>query len=114
MDKFKIKHLLSTQYHSQTNGLVERYNKTLYESITKVMKNLQELDSVINSILFAYQTAKNSTTKFTPFYLTYRRETRLPITTLENETLEINMKNLEENRQQAIENVTRVQEKQKK
>ena len=45
--------------------------------------------------------------KFTPFYLTYGREARLPITALENETLEINMENLEENRQQAIGNVTK-------
>jgi len=114
MNKFEIKHLLSTPYHPQTNGLVERFNKTLCESIAKVTKNLQEWDSAINSVLFAYRTAKNSTTKFTPFYLTYGREARLPITALENETLEINLETLEENRQQAIENVTKAQEKQKK
>src|SRR3954447_20034241 len=102
MNKFEIKHLLSTPYHPQTNGLVERFNKTLCESIAKVTKNLQEWDNAINSVLFAYRTAKNSTTKFTPFYLTYGREARLPITALENETLEINLEDLEENRQKAI------------
>jgi transposase InsO family protein len=106
MDKFEIKHLLSTPYHLQTNGLVERFNKTLCESIAKVTKNLQEWDSAINSVLFAYRTARNSTTKFTPFYLTYGREAKLPITALENETLEINMENLEENGLHVIEYVT--------
>jgi len=42
MNKFEIKHLLSILYHPQTNKLVERFNKTLCESIAKVTKNLQE------------------------------------------------------------------------
>jgi len=113
MNKFEIKHLLSTPYHPQTNGLVERFNKTLCESIAKTKRDLQEWDTVINSVLFAYRTAKNSTTKYTPFYLTYGREARLPITTFENETLESNLENLEINRQKAKDNVTKAQEKQK-
>jgi len=113
MNKFEIKHLLSTPYHPQTNGLVERFNKTLCESIAKTTRDLQEWDTVINSVLFAYRTAKNSTTKYTPFYLTYGREARLPITTFENETLESNLENLEINRQKAKDNVTKAQEKQK-
>ena len=114
MNKFEIKHLLSTPYHPQTNGLVERFNKTLCESIAKTTENLQEWDTVINSVLFAYRTAKNSTTKYTPFYLTYGREARLPITIFENETLELNLEDLEINQQKAKENVTKAQENQKR
>ena len=114
MNKFEIKHLLSTPYHPQTNGLVERFNKTLCESIAKTTKDLQEWDTVINSVLFAYRTAKNSTTKYTPFYLTYGREARLPITIFENETLESNLEDLEINRQKAKDNVTKAQENQKR
>ena len=40
MEKFKINHLLSTLYHSQTNGLVERFNRTLCESLSHLsLKN---------------------------------------------------------------------------
>ncbi|CAI2200307.1 14744_t:CDS:1, partial [Funneliformis geosporum] len=41
---------------------------------------------------------------YTPFYLTYGREARLPITIFEKETLESNLEDLEINRQKAKEN----------
>ena len=36
--RFQIKHSLSSPYHSQSNGLVERFNKTLCEEIAKWKK----------------------------------------------------------------------------
>lgn len=33
--KFKVKHKLSTAYHSQTNGLVECFNRILCETLAK-------------------------------------------------------------------------------
>ncbi len=38
--KFKIKHRLSTSYHLQTNGLIERFNQTLYEKLTKIAEEI--------------------------------------------------------------------------
>src|SRR6266498_4290334 len=36
LERFKIRHNLSTSYHPKTNGLVERFNKTLCESLAKL------------------------------------------------------------------------------
>src|ERR1044071_682002 len=46
--KFEIKHKLSSPYHPQTNGLVERFNKTLCESLAKVIEKENEWDKYIN------------------------------------------------------------------
>ncbi len=35
-EKFKIKHCLFSSYHSQTNGLIERFNQTLYKKLAKL------------------------------------------------------------------------------
>src|ERR1044071_1669824 len=35
-ERFRIKHSISSAYHSQSNGLVERFNRTLCEGIAKV------------------------------------------------------------------------------
>jgi hypothetical protein len=83
--KFEIKHGFSTPYHPKTNGLVERFNKTLCESLAKLSENGRNWDTLIPSVLFAYRTKKNSTTKVEPFYLNYGRNARLPMDDEENE-----------------------------
>src|SRR3989337_844904 len=61
--KFEIKHKLSSLYHLETNGLVERFNRTLCESLAKVSENEDEWDKHVKSVLFAYRTTKHGTTK---------------------------------------------------
>ncbi len=40
--RFRIKHNLSSPYHLQSNGLVERFNKTLCEGIAKLAEEVDQ------------------------------------------------------------------------
>ena len=77
--KFGIKHRFSTPYHPKTNGLVERFNKTLCEALAKLGDERKNWDEFIAPTLFAYRTSKQTTTRIDPFYLTYGRKARLLI-----------------------------------
>ena len=119
MEKFKIKHLLSTPYYSQTNGLVERFNRTLCESLAKTAQDLDNWDLQIAPTLFAYRTSKHSVTKISPFFVTYGRNVTLPMDDLDdlNVTLSSHLQNLVDQLSQTIEiaknRITSVQQKQK-
>ncbi len=41
-DKFQIWHNLSSLYHPQSNGLVKRFNRTLYEGLAKVAETIND------------------------------------------------------------------------
>ena len=88
MEKFQVNHLLSTPYHPQTNGLVERFNRTLCESLARLSLKNHDWDLYIAPTLFAYRTTKHATTKIEPFYLVYRRNARLPVDPPEVESLQ--------------------------
>ena len=45
--RFKIRHSLSSPYHPQSNGLVERFNKTLCEEIAKLAEEVDQWDRFI-------------------------------------------------------------------
>lgn len=79
-DQLGVKHRLSTAYHPQTNGLVERFNRTLCETLAKFAnENKDDWDLYVPSALFAYRVKRHSTTRHEPFYLMYGREATLPI-----------------------------------
>ena len=76
----KIKKIQTTAYHPQTNGLTERFNKTLCEMLSMFVNIQQDdWDRYLPFVLFAYRTAYHSSAHEQPFYLLYGREPRLPI-----------------------------------
>ena len=79
-EKYQTKHRLTSPYRPQTNGMVERFNRTLGECIAKLVQdNQKEWDSLLNSVLLAYRTKQHKSTGKTPFYLVYGRQATLPL-----------------------------------
>ena len=69
----------TTAYHPQGDGLVERFNKTMVESLTKyVHQNPNKWDLWLPLVLMAYRTAEHASIGRTPFELVFGRKARLP------------------------------------
>ncbi|KZR98030.1 Uncharacterized protein APZ42_006756 [Daphnia magna] len=76
---FKIRQIRTTAYHPQTDGLVERFNRTLCDMLAcYVVDEPEEWDKFLPFVTFAYNTSKQATLKDNPFYLFYGRESVLP------------------------------------
>ena len=98
MKTCNIKHRLTTAYHPQANGLDERFNQTLMNSLAKfVQEDRQSWDEHLGEVVYSYNSAfqvsyklvmafyNNDTfplqesTKHTPFEAMYGRMARLPV-----------------------------------
>lgn len=70
----------TTPYHPESNGLVERINRTLKDMLSKfVNENQDDWDLCLPQVLLAYRTAKHSSTDVTPHRMLFGREARLPV-----------------------------------
>ena len=73
----------STPYHPQTNGLVERTNRTLTTMLAMyVSSDHKNWDDVLPFITYAYNTAQHETTGYSPYYLLYARTPRSCLDTI--------------------------------
>ena len=69
----------TTGYHPQSNGLVERFNRTLIAMLTKhQVDHPADWDKHLSLVATAYNTSVHDSTGYTPFFLTHGREMRLP------------------------------------
>ena len=70
-----IKHKASTSYHPQSDGLSERTNKTLIQSLRfHVQRNQTGWVAALLRICFTYMCTINKSTGYSPFMLRFGRE----------------------------------------
>ncbi|GFW42579.1 transposon Tf2-9 polyprotein [Trichonephila clavipes] len=82
VDLCNIDHRFTTAYHPQTNGLTEHFNKTLADMSMYVDVEQKNWDEILPFVTFAYNTAKQETTGFTPFYLLHGRKAETTLDTI--------------------------------
>ncbi|GFY74469.1 transposon Ty3-I Gag-Pol polyprotein [Trichonephila inaurata madagascariensis] len=74
------KHRKTNGYHPQTNGLNERFNKTLADMLSIYVEVEQTNRDEI--LPFAYNTAKQETMGYTPFYFLHGRDAETTLDTV--------------------------------
>jgi hypothetical protein len=75
----KISKSTTTAYHPQCDGHTERFNKTLCHTLAKLMlEHPMDWDELLPFCTFDYNTSIQKSTKFTPYYIIYGREPRVP------------------------------------
>lgn len=75
-----IKKTRTTPYHPQSDGMVERFMRTLKDMVAKYV-DTQGLtwDESVKAYTMAYNSAVHNTTGYSPFFLIHGFEPRLPI-----------------------------------
>ena len=70
----------TTAYHPAGKGAWERLNQTMKRGLQKMLneKRMEKWDVVLSEVRFAYYKSVHSTTRFTPYFLMFVVEARIP------------------------------------
>ena len=74
-----IKQLRTTAYHSQTNGILERWHGCLKNMLRKQEEGPREWDRLLKYCLLAYRATPHAATLFSPYELVHGRQLRGPL-----------------------------------
>ncbi len=76
----KISKLNTSPYHPQMDRMVEQFNSTIENMLSKFMSNNQcDWDVLVPYVLFAYWSTTHEVTGESPFFLMYRRKPYFPL-----------------------------------
>ena len=81
---FEIKRYFTSPYHPMTNGLTECKNTYILQALRAYCKGQQDdWPEILPGIMMAYRsTPATQSTQYSPFFMLYGREMRLPIDTV--------------------------------
>jgi len=75
-----IKKTRTTPYHPQCDGMVERFNRPLLNMLaTHCKEHPWDWEQHLHEVCMAYNTSVHTSTGYTPFYLMFGRQARLPV-----------------------------------
>lgn len=79
LERLGVQKTRTTPLHPQSDGMVERFNRTLLDYLAKfVEKNQQNWDEYLPLALLAYRSSVHESTGFSPALIFLGRELRLP------------------------------------
>jgi len=77
---FNMNKTRTTPYHLENGGMIERMNRTLQGMLAKyVAYNQRDWDEHLPLVMMAYRSSVHASTQYTPFYLLFGHEVRLPV-----------------------------------
>jgi len=78
-----IRQSTTSPYHAMGNGIVENFNKTIKNLLTKIVaEKPRDWHRYSGPLMFAVRDTPQDSTGFTPFDLIYRHQVRTPINIL--------------------------------
>lgn len=87
--KLGTKLRLTTVYHPQTNGLAERVNDTILETLRIFcIRQPSQWDQILALAEFTYNNSTSSVTRQFPFYLNYGMEVEVPLSLVNATSIE--------------------------
>ena len=75
----------TTPYHPQSDGLIERFNRTLLQVLATCVDNHPfEWEEYVQKVSMAYNTSIQATTGYSPFFLMFGWKAQLPVDVMYN------------------------------